>query len=57
MCHILIFNPAVGPGKVTHLLSQVTRMESTLTRRESIRTQLLTAAIHAMPDSHAEKHE
>jgi hypothetical protein len=35
-------------SKVTHLLSQVTRLESTLTRRESTRTQLLTAAIHAM---------
>ena len=29
-----------------NLLSQVTRLESTLTRRESTRTQLLTAAIH-----------
>jgi type I restriction enzyme S subunit len=35
-------------SKVTHLLSQVTRLESMLTRRESTRTQLLTAAIHAL---------
>jgi len=35
-------------SKVTHLLSQVTRLESTLTRREATRTQLLTAAIHAL---------
>lgn len=35
-------------SKVTHLLSQVTRLESTLTRREATRTQLLTAAIHAI---------
>ena len=35
-------------SKVTDLLSQVTRLESTLTRREATRTQLLTAAIHAM---------
>ena len=31
-----------------NLLSQVTRLESTRTRREATRTQLLTAAIHAM---------
>ena len=35
-------------SKVTDLLSRVTHLESTLTRREATRTQLLTAAIHAM---------
>ena len=38
-------------SKVTRLLSQVTRLQSPLTRRESTRTQLLTAAIHAILNS------
>jgi hypothetical protein len=33
---------------LSEILSQVTCLESTLTRRESTRTQLLTAAIHSM---------
>ena len=33
---------------IRNLLSQVTRLESTLTRREATRTQLLTAAIHGI---------
>ena len=35
-----------------NLLSQVTRLESTLTRREATRTQLLTAAIQALLTTH-----
>ena len=53
MVMILMFLPPISEQKrivvkVTHFLSPVTRLESTLTRRESTRTQLLTAAIHAM---------
>ncbi|MEZ6058799.1 MAG: hypothetical protein R3C19_00385 [Planctomycetaceae bacterium] len=33
---------------IQNLLSRVTRLASTLTRRESTRTQLLTAAVHAL---------
>ena len=42
-------------SKVTHLLSQATRLESTLSRRKATRTQLLTAAIHAMLAREAEQ--
>ena len=35
-------------SRATDLLSQVTRLESILTRREATRTQLLTAAIDSI---------
>jgi restriction endonuclease S subunit len=37
-------------SKVTELMSLLDRLESTLTHRETTRTQLLTAAIHSILD-------
>lgn len=44
----MAFTESIGMSKVTHLLSQVTGLESTLPHREATRTQLLTAAIHSI---------